>query len=31
VLKYFGGMNKNCPNNEDIIKAEIFGENLIKE
>ena len=31
VLKYFGGMNKGCPNNEDILKAEKFGENLINE
>ena len=31
VLKYFRGMNKGCQNNEDIIKAEKFGENLIKE
>ena len=31
VLRYFGGMNKGCPNNEDIIKTEKFGENLIKE
>jgi len=31
ILKYFGGMNKGYPNNEDIIKAEKFGGNLIKE
>ena len=31
VLKYFGGMNKGCPNDEDIKNAEIFGKNLIKE
>ena len=31
VLKYFGGMNKGCPNNEDITRAENFGENLMKE
>ena len=31
ILKYFGGINKGCPNNEDIIRAEKFGENLINE
>ena len=30
ILKYFGGMNKGSPNNEDIKNAEIFGEKLIK-
>ena len=31
VLKYFGGMNKGSPTNEDIKNAEIFGESLIKD
>ena len=31
ILKYFGGMNKGSPNNEDILNAEIFGESLLKK
>ena len=30
-LRYFGGMNKGCPNDEDIKNAEKFGEKLLKE
>ena len=29
-LKYFGGMNKGHPNNEDLKNAEIFAEELMK-
>jgi flavodoxin len=29
-MKYFGGMNKGRPNEEDIKNAEIFAENLNK-
>jgi flavodoxin len=29
-LKYFGGMNKGSPNEEDIKNAEIFAEGLLK-
>ena len=31
VLKYFGGMNKGYPNDEDTKNAENFGENLLNE
>jgi flavodoxin len=30
ILKYFGGMNRDRPNEEDIKDAEIFGEKLLK-
>jgi flavodoxin len=30
ILKYFGGMNKNHPNDEDIKNARIFAEGLLK-
>ena len=30
ILKYIGGLNKGSPNNEDILNAEKFGENLLK-
>ena len=29
-LKYFGGMNKNRPNNKDLNRAEDFAEKMIK-
>jgi flavodoxin len=29
VLKYFGGMNKNRPNDEDIKNAKAFAEKLL--
>ena len=31
ILKYFGGMNKGSPNNEDILSAEKFSESLLKK
>ena len=30
LLKYFGGMNKGRPNEEDIKNAEVFAEKLIQ-
>jgi flavodoxin len=30
ILKYFGGMNKDRPNDEDIKNAETFAEKLLK-
>ena len=30
ILKYFGGLNKDHPNNEDINNAEAFAEKLLK-
>ena len=30
VLKYFAGMNRNRPNDEDIKNAKIFAEELLK-
>jgi flavodoxin len=29
ILKYFGGMNKDRPNDEDIKNAEVFAEKLL--
>ena len=30
ILKYFGGLNKGRPNDEDIKNAELFAEKLMK-
>ena len=30
ILKYFGGMNKGRPNDEDVKNAELFAEKLMK-